>query len=363
LRDKVFRRASATGIHSLAVLPLENLSGDPQQQYFADGMTEELTTELSQVGSLRVVSRTSAMRYKGTQKSVPEIARDLNVDAVVEGSVEREGDRVRITAQLVEGPTDTHLWAKGYERDFRDSLRLQDEVAQAIVNEIQLKVTPQEQARLARNDVIDPEAHEDYLRGLFDLHRRNGPDERKAIELFQAAIKKDPTYAAAYAAMADSYRALIFNSNAAPMDVLPQSEAAAKRALEIDDRLADAHVSQSTNLADYEWDWAGAEREFQTALRLNPNPPTSTPPMHISFVKRARLRTQFAKAGEQSNSTHCSRKRVFSWRNPYMRRGATTRRSPNCARPWISSRASGLHMSTSARRSLSRGILRRLSTN
>jgi eukaryotic-like serine/threonine-protein kinase len=280
LRDKVFRRASATGIHSLAVLPLENLSGDPQQQYFADGMTEELTTELSQVGSLRVVSRTSAMRYKGTQKSVPEIARDLNVDAVVEGSVEREGDRVRITAQLVEGPTDTHLWAKGYERDFRDSLRLQDEVAQAIVNEIQLKVTPQEQARLARNDVIDPEAHEDYLRGLFDLHRRNGPDERKAIELFQAAIKKDPTYAAAYAAMADSYRALIFNSNAAPMDVLPQSEAAAKRALEIDNQLAEAHVSLATNLADYEWDWTGGDREFQTALRLNPN----SSPVHASYA-------------------------------------------------------------------------------
>jgi eukaryotic-like serine/threonine-protein kinase len=271
LRDRVFHRASASGIQSLAVLPLENLSGDPQQQYFADGMTEELTTELSQVGSLRVVSRTSAMRYKGTQKSVPEIARELNVDAVVEGSVDREGDRVRITAQLVQGPTDTHLWAKGYERDFRDSLRLQDEVAQAIVDEIQLKLTPQEQARFARNKVIDPEAHEDYLRGLFYLNLRNGPAEQKAIELFEAAIKKDPAYAAAYASLADSYRALIFNSNAAPTDVLPQSEAAAKRALEIDDQLAEAHTSLATNLSDYDWDWAGAEREFQTALRLNPN--------------------------------------------------------------------------------------------
>jgi eukaryotic-like serine/threonine-protein kinase len=271
LRDKVFHRASATGIHSLAVLPLENLSGDPQQQYFADGMTEELTTELSQVSSLRVVSRTSAMRFKGTQKSVPEIARELNVDAVVEGSVERDGDRVRITAQLVQGPTDTHLWAKGYERDFRDSLSLQDEVAQAIVDEIQLKLTPQEQARFARKEVLDPEAHEDYLRGLFYLNLRNGPDERKAIELFQAAIKKDPAYAAAYASLADSYRALIFNSNAAPADVLPQSEAAAKRALEIDDQLAEAHVSLAGNLADYDWNWAAGEREFQTALRLNPN--------------------------------------------------------------------------------------------
>jgi eukaryotic-like serine/threonine-protein kinase len=269
-RDKILDRAPAA-IHSLAVLPLENLSGDPQQQYFADGMTEELTTALSQVSSLRVVSRTSAMRYKGTQKSVPEIARELNVDAVVEGSVEREGDRVRITAQLVQGPTDTHLWAKGYERDFRDSLGLQDEVAQAIVEEIQLKLTPQEQARLARNDVVEPEAHEDYLRGLFHLNLHNGPDERKAIELFQSAIKKDPTYAAAYSALADAYRSLLFNSNAAAADVLPPSEAAARRALELDDELAEAHASLGADLGDYDWNWAASEKEFQAALRLNPN--------------------------------------------------------------------------------------------
>jgi len=271
LRDRAFHRASGRGIHSLAVLPLENLSGDPQQQYFADGMTEELTTELSQVGALRVVSRTSAMRYKGTQKSVPEIARELDVDAVVEGSVERDGDRVRITAQLVQGQSDTHLWAKGYERDFRDSLRLQDEVTRAIVDEIQLKLTPQEQARFARNNVIDPEAHDDYLRGLFYLQLHTGPDLRKAIELFQAAIKRNPAYAPAYAALADSYRALMFNSNAAPGEVLPQSKAAAKRAIEIDNQLAEAHTSLASNLADYDWDWAGAETEFQTALRLNPN--------------------------------------------------------------------------------------------
>src|SRR6202162_411902 len=230
LRHRIFDGAPSKGIKSLAVLPLQNLFGDPQQQYFADGMTEELTTALSQVSSLRVVSRTSAMRYKGTQKSVPQIARELNVDAVVEGSVEREGDRVRITAQLIQGPSDTHLWAKGYERDLRDSLRLQDEVAQAIEDEIQLKLTPQEQAHFAHSESVDPEAHEDYLRGLFHLNLRNGPDERTAIDLFQAAIQKDPSYAAAYASLADSYRALIFNSNVAPADVIPQSEAAAKRA-------------------------------------------------------------------------------------------------------------------------------------
>jgi eukaryotic-like serine/threonine-protein kinase len=271
LQRRIFHSASATGIHSLAVLPLENLSGDAQQQYFADGMTEELTTALSQVSSLRVVSRTSAMRYKGTQKSVPQIARELNVDAVVEGSVEREGDRVRITAQLIQGPSDTHLWAKGYERDLRDSLRLQDEVAQAIVDEIQLKLTPQEQARFAHNESVDPEAHEDYLRGLFHLNLRNGPDERQAIELFQSAIKKDPSYAAAYAALADSYRALIFNSNVAPAEVAPLSTSAARRALELDDHLAEAHVCLAGNLVDYNWDWAGGDKEYQFALQLNPN--------------------------------------------------------------------------------------------
>jgi len=271
LRRRIFHSGSAMGIHSLAVLPLENLSGDAQQQYFADGMTEELTTALSQVSALRVVSRTSAMRYKGTQKSVPQIARELNVDAVVEGSVEREGDRVRITAQLIQGPSDTHLWAKGYERDLRDSLRLQDEVAQAIVDEIQLKLTPQEQAHFAHNDSVDPEAHEDYLRGLFHLNLRNGPDERQAIELFQSAIKKDPSYAASYAALADSYRALIFNSNVAPADVAPLSMSAARRALELDDRLAEAHICLASGLVDYDWDWKGAEKEYQTALRLNPN--------------------------------------------------------------------------------------------
>jgi serine/threonine protein kinase/Tfp pilus assembly protein PilF len=271
LRNRFFHPSSFSGIHSLAVLPLENLSGDPNQQYFADGMTEELTAELSQVSSLRVVSRTSAMRYKGTQKSVPEIAKELNVDAVVEGSVEREAGQVRIVAQLIQGPTDSHLWAKSYERDVSDSLQLQDEVAQAIVAEIQLKLTPQEQAHFARNEVIDPQAHEDYLRGLFYLNLHDGPDIRSAIELFQAAIKKDSSYAAAYASLSDSYRALTYNSNVSPADAGPPSETAARRAIQIDDQLAQAHASLGSALGNYDWDWAGGEREFQIALRLNPN--------------------------------------------------------------------------------------------
>jgi serine/threonine protein kinase/tetratricopeptide (TPR) repeat protein len=271
LRDRIFHPSSFSGIHSLAVLPLENLSGDPNQQYFADGMTEELTAELSQVSSLRVVSRTSAMRYKGTEKSVPQIAKELDVDAVVEGSVEREAGQVRIVAQLIQGPTDTHLWARSYERSVSDSLQLQDEVAQAIVGEIQLKLTPQEQAHLSRKIEIAPAAHEDYLRGLFHLNLHDGPDIRKAIDLFQAAIQKDPAYAAAYSSLSDSYRALTYNSNVSPTDALPQSEAAARHAIQLDDQLAEAHASLASALGNYEWDWAGAEREFQIALRLNPN--------------------------------------------------------------------------------------------
>ena len=271
LRDKIFHPSSFSGIHSLAVLPLENLSGDPNQQYFADGMTEELTAELSQVSSLRVVSRTSAMRYKGTGKSVPQIAKELNVDAVVEGSVEREAGQVRIVAQLIQGSTDSHLWARSYERSVSDSLQLQDEVAQAIVGEIQLKLTPQEQAHLSRKIEIDPAAHEDYLRGLFYLNLHDGPDIRKAIDLFQTAIQKDPAYAAAYSSLSDSYRALTYNSNVSPADAIPQSEAAARHALQLDDQLAEAHASLASALGNYDWDWAGAEREFQIALRLNPN--------------------------------------------------------------------------------------------
>jgi tetratricopeptide (TPR) repeat protein len=179
----------------------------------------------------------------------------------------------------------THLWSKVYDRYFRDALRLQDEVAQAIVAEIQLKLTPQEKARLARNDVIDPEAHEDYLRGLFHLYQRNGPDERKAIELFQAAIKKDPGYTAAYVSLADSYKSLIFNSNVAPMDVLPLSEAAAKRAIEIDGQLSEAHANLASSLADFDWNWAGADKEFHTALRLNPNS-AITHSNHAHFLRQ-----------------------------------------------------------------------------
>ncbi len=189
----------------MAVLPLENLSGDPQQEYFADGMTEALITNLGQIAALRVISRTSVMRYKGTKKALPEIARELGVDAVAEGSVVREGNRVRITTQLIEAKTDRHLWAHTYERDLASVLALQDDVAQAIAKEIQIKVTRQEQARLARARPVNPEAHELYLKGRYLLNKRQF---HKAIDYFQQAIEKDPSHAPAHAAFAEAYSGL-----------------------------------------------------------------------------------------------------------------------------------------------------------
>ncbi len=204
LRERVLRSVGAVRepplqIRSLAVLPLENLSGDPGQEYFADGMTDELITELGKVSALRVISRNSVMLYKGKRKSTPEIARELNVDAVVEGAVMRSGERVRITAQLIQGRTDRHLWAESYERDLRDILALQSEVARAIAEEIRIKSTPQERARMASRGSVDPEAYDAYMKGQRAMEPRTYDT---AIKYFQQAIEKDPNFAIAYAALA-----------------------------------------------------------------------------------------------------------------------------------------------------------------
>ncbi len=201
-RNRLLGRASVPRTESLAVLPLVNLSRDPEQEYFADGMTDELTTNLAQIGGLRVISRTSVTQYKGTKKMLPQIARELNVDAVIEGSVLRSGDRVRITAQLVHAPTDTHLWASSYERDLRDVLALQDEVARTIAHEIRVKLTPEEQMRLARARPIRPDAHDAYLRGI-QYFSQGSLDKGK--EFFERAIQLDPDYAPAYAGLASYY--------------------------------------------------------------------------------------------------------------------------------------------------------------
>jgi TolB-like protein/Flp pilus assembly protein TadD/tRNA A-37 threonylcarbamoyl transferase component Bud32 len=260
-------------IESIAVLPLENLSRDPEQEYFADGMTEELTTSLGQIEALRVISRTSVMRFKGVRPAggLPEIARQLKVDAVVEGSVLRSGDRVRITAQLIDARTDRHLWARSYERDLRDVLALQSEVAQAIANEIKIKVTPQEQVRLARARPVSPEAHEAYLKGRYYWNLRTEESLKKGIEYFQKAIERDPGCALAYVGLADSYLNLMGWDLMAPKEAYPRAKAAALKALEVDETLAEAHVPLGAAGFAYEWDWVGAEKELRRAIELNPS--------------------------------------------------------------------------------------------
>src|SRR5216683_2154547 len=202
LRDRLLGGDRLPRIESLAVLPLENLSHDPEQEYFADGMTEALITDLSKIGALRVISRTSVMHYKGTKKTVPEIARELNVDGVIEGSVQRSGERVRITAQLIHAPTDTHLWAESYERELQDILALEDDVARSIAHAIKVKLTPQTQARLTGAHAVNVEAHDDYLKGRFFWNQRTPEGLKKAIQYFRQALERDPKYAAAYAGIA-----------------------------------------------------------------------------------------------------------------------------------------------------------------
>jgi TolB-like protein/Tfp pilus assembly protein PilF len=267
----------ANQISSLAVLPLENLSHDPEQEYFADGMTEELIADLANVGGLRVISRTSVMHYKGTSKTIPQISRELNVDAVIEGSVLRSGDRVRITAQLIQGDSDKHLWARSYERDLHDVFGLQSEVATAISKQVKAAVSPQEQVRLSPGHEISPDAHEAYLRGLSSFNQGRdllGTESgrqpmTKAILYFEQAIKTDPNYAMAYVALARTYHWLA--SSIGPEELYANSKAAALKALQIDETVAEAHASLVFVLFAHDWDWAGAEREYRRAIELNPN--------------------------------------------------------------------------------------------
>ncbi len=267
------RFARPAGISSLAVLPLENLSRDPEQEYFADGVTDALITDLAKIGALRVVSRTSVMRYKRSQKSLPEIAKELDVDAIVEGAINRAGDRVRITAQLVRAANDQHLWAETYERDMRDVLLLQDEVARSIAEQIQVKVTPAEHERLTHARKVDPEAYELYLKGRYFWVMRTEAATQKAIELFKQALDKDPTYAAAYSGLADCYSSfgMTFDvGGLAPTESEPKALAAATKAVALDDSSAEAHSSLAFIKLNYDWDWAQSEREFKRSIELNP---------------------------------------------------------------------------------------------
>ncbi len=269
-RERLFGAAKPGRIDSLAVLPLENLSRDAEQEYFADGMTEALITNLARIGALRVSSRTSIMRYKGGRKPLDEIARELGVDAVVEGSVLRSEGRVRITAQLIHAATDKHLWAEDYERDLRDVLTLQSEVARAIAREIEIHVTPQEEMRLTSARRVNPEAYEAYLQGRHFWNKRSEESLKRALAHFERAIEKDPAYAPAYAGLADSYNLLARYGSMPPREAISRGKAAATKALELDDSLAEAHASLGYAKLVYDWDWAGFERPARRAIELNP---------------------------------------------------------------------------------------------
>jgi TolB-like protein/DNA-binding winged helix-turn-helix (wHTH) protein/Tfp pilus assembly protein PilF len=262
----------STKIRSLAVLPLESLSADASQDYFADGMTDELITDLGQISALRVISRTSVMPYKRARKPLPQIAKELNVDAVVEGTVLRSGDRVRITAQLIEATADKHLWAGSYEGDLRDALTLQNQVARSIAEQIRISLSPQEQAVLKSAKVVNPEAYEAYLKGRYFWNKRTADGLKTAVDYFNQAIAKDPNYAQAYTGLADTY-ALLGDWQygvMSPKEAFPKAKAAAIKALELDSTLSEAHNSLAFCFDAFDWDLESAGKEFQRAIELNP---------------------------------------------------------------------------------------------
>jgi serine/threonine protein kinase/tetratricopeptide (TPR) repeat protein len=261
---------SAPRVTSIAVLPLENLSGDPSQEFFSDGMTEELISCLAQVRALRIMSRHSVMRYKGQHRSVPEIARELNVDAVVEGSVRRAGDRVRITAQLIDAATERHLWARSYERDMKEVLALQGEVAAAIVEEIQVTVTPQEETRLRDTRTVNPEAYEAYLKGRYFIEQRTEQTLRVGLASLNEAIRLDPTLELAHVGVADAYNLMGFMTVLGPKDAFPQAKAAAARALELNPQSGEAYTSLAYPTLWFDWNLEEAERLFRRAIDLHP---------------------------------------------------------------------------------------------
>ncbi len=277
----------APQMRSLAVLPLENLSRDPEQEYFAEGLTEALITTLAKIGELRVVSRTSAMRYKGVHKPLREIARELEVDAIVEGTVLRAGRRVRITAQLIDAAKEAHLWAESYERDLRNVLALQSEVAQAIAREIRVKLTPVDQARFAHTHSVDPEAYEAYLQGRYHWNRRSGEAGGKAIQSFQTAIAKDPTYAEAYAGLADCLTGLSAWGFVPAEQGCGKAKGLAQKALELDHSSAEAHASLAF-ASMYDYDFLTAEKEFERSIELNPRyaPAHEWFGLHLSVMGR-----------------------------------------------------------------------------
>jgi len=311
-------RVNSAHTMSLVVLPLENLSGDKEQDYFADGMTDDLTANLAKIRSLRVISRSTAMAYKGTHKPLSEIANDLHVDAVVEGTVLRAGNRVRITAELVQVSTDHHLWADTYESQIGDVLSLQNRVSSAIVEEIRIKLTKEDKERLAKHPAVSPEAYEDYLKGRYYWNRRSGEGFTKAIGYFEEATHRDPQYALAYAGLADCYGiigATIYGSVPAS-EAAPKARAAAKRALEIDPTLAEAETSLATAKFNYDWDWSGAADGFKHAIQLDPGYATAYQRYSLYLIAVGRFDESFEqiKKARDLDPLSISINSSFGWR-------------------------------------------------
>lgn len=269
--SRSLRAGHSGSLRSIAVLPLENLSGDPSQEYFADGITDAVITQLAKLHALRVISRTSIMQYKNTRKPLPEIANTLNVDSIVEGSVSRSNSRVRVTVQLLDARADRHLWAEEYDRDVRDVLSLQSELAHDISEQIRASMSSEEQLQLKGRGVVEPAAYESYLRGRSFWNQRTSDGLKQAIAHFQRAIELDPGYAEAYSGLADAYTVLGYTSFWSPKDSFPKARELASKALQIDPSLAEARASLAYTKLYYDWDWQGAEEEFQKAIAVNPN--------------------------------------------------------------------------------------------
>jgi TolB-like protein/DNA-binding winged helix-turn-helix (wHTH) protein len=301
LRERIFPKAASPVIHSLAVIPLQNLSGDSNQEYFVDGMTDALITELSQINSLRVISRTSAMRYKQTNKPLPQVAKELGVDGIVEGTVQRSGDRVRITAQLIYAPSDQHVWAQSFDRSVADVLSLERNLAVAIAGQIQAKLTAQEKRRLENTRPINPKALEAYLQGEYLSARMStgpGPEDvKKAIGFYKQAIAEDPDFALAYTGLADIYYVDFLSSK----DTVPTQKALLAKALELDPQLARAHSILAWIYLTNDWDLPSAERELNLALELDPNAPFARNRYALYLTVTGRLdeaRAQLQRAAE-----------------------------------------------------------------
>lgn len=274
LRWRSNSKLASPGFMSIAVLPLQNLSGDATQDYFSDGFTEELVTDLAQVHSLRVISRTSTMLYKGTKKPLPQIAQELHVEYVLEGSVARDGPRVRVTAQLINATTDTHLWAKTYDGDVKDVLDIQSQISQAIVNDVQLDLSPEEQQHLAHVPAVDPEAHDLYLKASYAYGQQTPDSIRESLNLYKQAVAKDPGFAMAYLGIAQVETALLQITAESPEESFRKEKESLNKALEIDPHLGDAHGMLASIAYTHDWDWPHAEHEFQLALAEGARAPT-----------------------------------------------------------------------------------------